>query len=263
MSRHCGHEPAEVVARQPLFKSLTETECQALVRRSLCRRFPRNGQLFREGDACRGLYLVVDGAVRVYRANASGQEQVLGTITAGEWLGEVSPFDEGPYLASARATEDSRLLFLPLREVQALYRTSTGVAHAVVREMGSRVRTLVALVDRLTLQDVATRVAVSVLDYAEEGGALQGAPFRLPRTQEDLAAELGTTRESVARALHDLRAAGVIRQRGARIELLDLAELHRRAGRANAGSAGKKEPWSTQPHASSRRAVSRVAAHVS
>lgn len=230
MIRRCSHDPADVIARQPLFASLSDAECRALVERSMCRGVVRGAPLFRQGERCRGLYLVLEGVVRTYRANADGQEQVIGTFGPGESLGEVSLFDEGPCLASARVVEDGRVLFLPLGEVQALYRTHPQVALAVVQELGERVRALVALVDRLALQDVPTRVAAAVLQFAGNSRALHnGGAFRLPRTQEALAAELGTTREGVSRALRVLRTAGVIEQRGARIAILDPAGLRRLA----------------------------------
>jgi CRP-like cAMP-binding protein len=244
MTARCAHDPAGVVARQPLFASLSAAECQGLVARSVCRSVRRNELLFREGEPCRGLHLVVEGRVRTYCANRNGHEQVLGIYGAGESLGEVSLFDEGPYLASARAAEDSRLLFLPIQEVQALYETRPEVARAVVRELAGRVRELTALVDRLALQDVPTRVAAAVLRFAEESG---WSAFRLPRTQEELAAELGTSRESVARSLHDLRGAGVIRQRGARIELLDVAELRRLASRTGSASQRTRAGGAPRP----------------
>ena len=235
MRRKCGHDPAQVVAHQPLFASLTEAECEALEGRSLCRAVHRNEMLFREGESCRGLYLVVEGAVRTYRATRDGQEQVFGVYGPGESLGEVSLFDEGPYLASASVIRDGRVLFLPFVEVHALYRSHPEVAHAVVQELSGRVRSLAALVDQLALQDVPTRVAAAVLRYARDGGALgDGATFQMPRTQEELAAELGTTREGVSRALRGLRTAGVIGQRGPRIQLLDPARLE-----SIAGSAGR------------------------
>ncbi|HEX6068432.1 MAG TPA: Crp/Fnr family transcriptional regulator [Longimicrobiaceae bacterium] len=229
MASRCSHNPTQVVARQQLFASLSVAECEALVHRSLCRETRRGETLFREGEPCRGLYLVVEGVVRLYRANANGQEQVLGVYGPGESLGEVALFDEGPYLASARVLEAGRVLFLPYEQVQALYHTHPKVAHAVVRELGSRVRALTALVDQLALQDVPTRVAAAVHRYASRSGALAaGGEFRLPRTQEELAAELATTREGVARALRGLRADGVIRQRGSAIEVLQPEELRRR-----------------------------------
>ncbi|HET7273917.1 MAG TPA: Crp/Fnr family transcriptional regulator, partial [Longimicrobiaceae bacterium] len=227
----CSHDPVQVVWQQPLFESLTQDECAVLVDRSVCRSIQRGQTLFREGDACRGLYLVVEGVVRVYRANRDGHEQVFGAFGPGESLGDVSLFDEGPYLASARVVESGRVLFLPFAEVDALYRSHPQVARAVVRELGERVRTLAVLVDQLALQDVPTRVAWAVLRYAREsGGDGTGGDFRLPRTQEELAGELGTTREGVSRALRNLRASGAIVQRGSRIRVLDQRKLRRLAG---------------------------------
>ena len=168
MSHRCNHDPVRVVARQPLFASLSEEECEALVRRSVCRRTSRGESLFREGEPCRGIYLVVEGAVRTYRSNSSGDEQVFGIFRAGDSLGDVSLFDEGPYLASARVMEGGRVLFLGFDEVQALYHTHPCVARAVVRELGERVRALASLVDMLSLQDVPTRVAWAVLRHARQ-----------------------------------------------------------------------------------------------
>lgn len=238
MIDRCRHDPGHALGRQPLFASLTAEECAALVDRSVCRAVRRDEQLFREGERCRGLYVVVEGVVRVYRANGEGQEQVLGVFGAGDSLGEVSLFDEGPYLASARVVESGRVIFVPFGEVQALYRTHPEVARAVVREMGERVRLLVALVDQLALQDVPTRVASAVLRYARENRATEGSAFRLPRTQEELAAELGTTREGVSRALRGLRGAGVIGQRGARVQVLDPDQLQELAGRGGRSAVG-------------------------
>jgi CRP/FNR family transcriptional regulator, cyclic AMP receptor protein len=227
----CCHDPVRVVSEQAIFASLSIEECRALVGRSVCRSVQPGERLFREGDQCRGLYLVVEGAVRVYRANPDGQEQVLRLARPGDSLGEVAVFDEGPYLASARASGAARVLFLSFDEVRALYRRHPEVAQAVVRHLGQRVRELVSLVDRLALHDVLGRVAGAVLEYGATGDAARdGASFRLPRTQEELAAELGATRETVARALARLRRDGAIRQKGAQIELLDVGSLRTLAG---------------------------------
>ena len=85
--------------------------------------------------------------------------------------------------------------------------------------------------DRLALQDVPTRVAWAVLQHARNADALRpGGRFRLPRTQEELASELGTTREGVSRALRMLREIEAIVQRGPFIQILDPVGLERQAG---------------------------------
>jgi CRP-like cAMP-binding protein len=55
-------------------------------------------------------------------------------------------------------------------------------------------------------------------DYADHTGTPSdgGVVFELDRTQEELAAEIGTARESVSRALKQLRDRGMIRSRRGR-----------------------------------------------
>src|SRR5690606_15841014 len=118
-------------------------------------------------------------------------------------------FDGGPYPASARALEDCHLLFLPRDAFQQLYRENPEIADAVIRNLGARLRRMVALIAKITLKDVRARVAATIVELAEARGALHdGGRFTLLRTQEEFARELATTREGVARALAALRKDG-------------------------------------------------------
>jgi CRP/FNR family transcriptional regulator len=219
-------EATEILKRLPLFARLGEEALAAVAERCVFRSLPRETALFRKGEPCRGLYVVVEGMVRVYRANREGREQVLHMQGPGKPLAEVPLFDAGPYPATARAMEDSRVLFLPMDQFQSLYRTHPEIADSTIRELGRRLRKMVVLVEKISLKDVPARVAMTLLEYAESAGALhEGGEFALPRTQEELAAELATTRESVARALARLRKVGAIRQEGARVRILALERL--------------------------------------
>lgn len=219
-------EALRVLQRLPLFLRLSEEAQRAVASRAVIRTVPRDTVLFRKDEPCRGLHVVVSGTVRVYRSNRDGREQVIHTQGPGQALAEVPLFDEGPYPASARAMEESRILFLPLNEFQWLYRNHPEIADATIHELGRRLRRMVRLVEKISLKDVPARVAMTLLEYAERAGRVaDGAEFELPRTQEQLAAELATTRESVARALSRLRKQGVIEQAGARIRIRDVARL--------------------------------------
>lgn len=62
-----------------LFGSLTNEELRALA--SLCteHKLSREEVLFIAGEEARGLYVVVRGAVRAFRSDADGREQVIHT----------------------------------------------------------------------------------------------------------------------------------------------------------------------------------------
>lgn len=216
----------EILRRLPLFANLGKEALEAVARRTVIRRVSRDTTLFRTGQPSQGLYIVVEGSVRVYRANRDGREQVLHVQGPGQPVAEVPLFDGGPYPASARAIENSRVLFLARDDFEWLYQNNPDIADAVIRELGRRLRKMVGLVEKISLKDVLARVAMTLLEYAERAGdPADGTQFELPRTQEELAAELATTRESVARALSKLHSDGIIERRGGQIRIRDLVSL--------------------------------------
>lgn len=228
-------DATSILKRLPLFHSLSAEALAEVAKRTIPRELPRNATLFREGEPCRGLFIVLDGSIKVYRSTPDGREQILYIEVPTHTLAELPLLDGGPYPASARAAEDSLILFLPRDAFQALYRTNPEIADAVIQDMGRRLRRLVRLVDRVTLKDVPARVAAALLDEAATAGAAHdGGEFDLPVAQDEMARGLATTRESVARALARFRRAGLIDQQGSRIRLRDVARLRDIAGVAAA-----------------------------
>lgn len=221
-----SNESRSLLRKLSIFSRVSDDALEAVARRTVVRSLPRDRQLFRRGDPCQGLYVVVDGAVRVYRANSDGREQTIHLLGPGQPIAEVPLFDGGPYPASARAAEDSRVLYLPLDDFQWLYQHHPEIADSIIRELGRRLRRMVQLVEKISLRDVPSRVAMTLLEYTERHAADgEEIEFDLPRTQEELAAELATTRESVARALASLRRSGVISQKGPKVRVLDVRQL--------------------------------------
>ena len=221
-------EAMAALRRLPLFARLDDNALQAVARRAVICPMRPGAELFRRGEPCAGLHVVLEGAVRVFRPTTDGGEQTAKTEGPGQALAEVPLFDGGPYTASARAVEEGRVLFLPRDDFHWLYTHHADIADAVIRDLGRRLRRVVGLVEKISLRDVPARVSMALLEHAEVAGCLRdGAELVLPMTQEELAAELATTRESVARALARLREDGAIRQSGRRVQILSLAMLER------------------------------------
>lgn len=200
----------------PLFEELNDPMLARLAERCVPRALAAGELLFRAGDSCRGLYVLVSGRIRVFRVHVDGREQVLHVETAGRPVGELPLFDGGTYPASAEAIEPSRLVFLSRADFEHLYRTHPEIAHAVIRALGRRLRHLVELAETLAFRDVAARLALLLARDAERGGrrTSAGVVVTLGRTHEEIAREIGTARESVSRAVKQLRSRGLIRSAG-------------------------------------------------
>ena len=212
----------------PFFEGVRDQTLERLAARCVPRAVGEGFTLFRSGDPCTGLYVVLDGRVRIYRTAPDGREQTMAVEGAGRPVAELPLFDGGSYPASAATVIPSRLAFLPRAEFEHAFRTEPDVAQAVVRALGKRLRHLVQLVETVAFRDVAARLAMHLADYADQAGIAEadGVTVTLERTQEQLATEIGTARESVSRAFKQLRKVGLIRtQEGDSLRLAPVALL--------------------------------------
>ena len=219
--------PVETLRRVPFFAVLPPDELKALASHCVVRRLAKDELLFAEGDACEGLYVVQDGALKLFKMADTGREQVLVIERAGSTVGELPLFDGGSLPVSAAAIEDSTLLYLPKREFLDLCRRNCEVAFAVIRTLAWRFRYLTSLVEELSLKEVSHRLARFLRDRALKSGVQtkRGIEFPLEETNQQIGAEIGTVRDLVSRNLRRFVDRGIIRLERRKVIVLDMAEL--------------------------------------
>jgi CRP/FNR family transcriptional regulator, cyclic AMP receptor protein len=209
-----------------LFSGLGDGELEALGRRALERRFAPDDVLFWEGQPCAGIFLIVEGSVKIFKTSASGREMMLALEQAPASVAELPLFDGGPYPASVRAAAPVTALFIDKSDFQQVCRQYPEVALKVLAVVGGRLRQLVGVVESMTFGSVTQRLARMLLAAAREAG---GEEFELPLTHQEMASRLGTVREVVSRNLARFRAAGLIRAQDRRVRILDRAGIEREA----------------------------------
>jgi CRP-like cAMP-binding protein len=185
-------------------------------------RLAKDAMLFHEGEASRGFYLVQAGAINVHRVNAAGKEQVIHVFRAGESLAEAALASPTGYPANARAVESSTVLLLPKGPVLELIGRRPDLALRMLGSMSAHLRVVVGALDDLTLKDVETRLLNWLVKHAR---AARGGVIPLPGTKRVLAAELGTTSETLSRTMARLRDAGLITVAARNITVHDAARL--------------------------------------
>lgn len=223
-----GTDVVALLRAMPIFAELDEELLTRLAQRCVPRTVGEGHVLFTTGEPCRGLYVIAEGRVRIYRTSPEGREQVLHVEGAGRPVAELPLFDGGTYPASAVTLEPSRLVFLPRADFEQLYRSHPDMAHAIIRGLGRRLRHLVQVTETLAFRDVAARLAMLLAGYADRAGlpVEGGVELELARTQEELSLEIGTARESVSRAWRQLKRQGLIEPLGGhRLRIPDVERL--------------------------------------
>ncbi len=192
-----------------LFAGISPAGRRELEARAVTRRFRAGEVLFSAGTPARGLFVIVEGRVRVTRGG-HGRPHVVHEEGPGGTLGEVPLFDGGGYPATAVAREDTRCVVYTPQVVAAAMAVDPKVGWAIARALAGRVRALLERLDRYTARDVTERLA-SVLVERQRPGRNE---FTLGQTHQQLAEELGTVREVVVRSLRELRRRGAIASAG-------------------------------------------------
>jgi CRP-like cAMP-binding protein len=209
------------------FSGLPAGDLAVIASFATLRSLPRDGYLFREGGPSEGFYVVQKGAINVHRVSATGKEQVIHVFRAGESLAEASLASETGYPANARAVESSSVLVVPKAPFLALLAGRPDLGLRMLGSMSQHLRVLVGLVEDLTLKDVETRFINWLLKHCPSDTA--GKPvIELGRTKRVLAAELGTSSETLSRTFARLRAKKLLEVNGNTLHVRDCAGLRAR-----------------------------------
>ncbi len=201
---------------------LDDEELAAVAAITRERRYRKGTILFEEGDPGEAIYFIKQGKVRVTRLSATGQEQVLRVWDDGHEVGLVVLADKAPYPATAQVVEDSILYVIRVDDILPLMEESRTLAANAIRLVGRRLRLARDTAHDLAVHSTHGRLASLLLRMAEEKGSNR---FILGLTHQDIAGMIGTSRETVTRALASFRRSGAIRVEGEELIIADEKKL--------------------------------------
>lgn len=197
----------QLLARVPALAALPAPARRELARRGASLAFLRGQFLFHAGDAPRGLFLVLEGRVRVVNER-NGRKHLVHEETAGATLGEVPLILGGGYPASAVAASKVECLLFSRDALHAAMSLPPDLSWFLLQRLAARVRFLVTQLGQASTP--VLRILATMILERSRGKA----PLSLGATQQEVAESLGTVREVVARQLTSLRRAGAIASGG-------------------------------------------------
>jgi CRP/FNR family transcriptional regulator, cyclic AMP receptor protein len=214
-------QPSEWLKRVSIFTDLDAPALAALAALFKERSFEREALVVSQEDAGDSLYVVTEGRVKVVLYGSSGREVILSLFRPGDFFGEVSLLDNQPRSANVIAVERSRMLVLDRKSFAKHLAQSPKTALNVLAEMSRRLRRADAIIGNLALLDVYGRVARFLRELARADGkeTAEGIEITKRPTQSEIAAMIGTSRETVSRALSEFQRRGFIDMHGKRLVL--------------------------------------------
>jgi CRP-like cAMP-binding protein len=203
-----------------VFAHLDDAALDGLARLAEPRSFAAGAVVVGQEDPGNALFVLARGKVKAVLYGGSGREIILSIFKSpGDFFGEMSLLDDQPRSATLIADEPSTLLVLSRRDFQAHLAAQPRTAMNVLAELSRRLRRADEVIGNLALLDVYGRVARKLREMAESDGeeTEEGIVIRQRPTQQEIAATIGTSRETVSRVLSELVRRGFIDMTGRRL----------------------------------------------
>jgi CRP/FNR family transcriptional regulator, dissimilatory nitrate respiration regulator len=210
----------------PLFSELSNEDLEIMSKSTSAVHMPKGTVIFRNEDDYYGFYVVLSGAVKVYKLTPDGKETILHLILPFQTLAEIPMFAGGGYPAYAETLEDSQLLCIYKEGFLDLIKTHSELAMKMLGGLSKRLKVMGAQLEKLNAHDVKTRLAQFIIEeYSRQKHLYEIPVIELPLSKTLLAAKLGTILETLSRAFKKLEGENLIRVSAKKVFIEDLGRL--------------------------------------
>jgi len=162
----------------------------------------RPGQvIYQPGETGEALFILKAGHVRLYRIAADGRKLVLATVGPGTAFGDMSVLGQSMVGSFAEAIEDSTICIMSRVDIEQIVLEHPQVGIRMVELLSERLRDAENRLEQMAFAPVSTRLARLLVALAD-GSEIAG------HSHQDLAEMIGTSRETVSRALVEFKTFG-------------------------------------------------------
>lgn len=202
----------QIVGGARYFRGLPAAARASVAERFRASHYPAGMVVYHEGAPATGLFFVVHGSVKLLQHSAGGEDVVLDILSEGALFGGLAPLGQQCYADTAVTQTDSCILWISADMFQRVLHEHPAVALEVLQCVAGDLADARQMIRQLGTAPVEVRIATALLRLADRFGEPdeQGVLIQMPLPQQDLAAMVGTTAETVSRTVSALRRAGHI-----------------------------------------------------
>ena len=207
----------------PIFSELDDSILARIQELGILRKYKKDMIIMDEtNDSGSGLFIIIQGAVKVTRNDAEGREIILSILGEYEYFGEMSLLDGENPSANVVSMENTELFYLGREQFMQLIEYNPKITFALLEGLIKRLRAADDKIKSLSLLKAEGKIINAIIQLAEMSGTMkQGlVEVDLPY-QHDIANIAGTSRETVSRVLHSLEKKGLLQLDGSKIRIPD------------------------------------------
>ena len=184
--------------------------------------YAANVVLFSEKDPSKGIYIVLEGEVKVSINSSEGRRLSLSIARRGEILGLASALSGKAYDVTAETLYPAKVAHIAQRDFLNFLTRHPEAYQFVVEELSRSVTKACEQLRTVGLSATAPeRLARLLLDWSEGGQATEcgGARFRFSMTHEEIGEFIGASRETVTRTLTTFKSRRLVAFQGSMLTI--------------------------------------------
>ncbi len=193
--------------------------------------YPAGATLFVEGQACRGIYILCKGRVKLSVTSSEGQTLILKIAQPGEVLGLNATVSGIPHETAAETGQPCQLNFVK-RDDFLRFLTEHGDAcmHAAIH-LSRECQQAYQQIRSFVMRSAPNRIARLMLDWSHDDSAMATAHgIKVALTHEEIGQIIGMSRETVTRTLASFRKQHIAELAGSTLLIRNMPAIEKLAG---------------------------------
>jgi len=189
--------------------------------------YPDGAVLFLEQQAPHGVFVLCQGEVKLSISSSEGKTLILRIAKPGEILGLTAVLGGRPYEVTAETLRPSQIAFIRRDDFVRFLTQFPEAMQGLVRQLSSNYRGACEQLRTVALSaTVQEKLAKLLLDWSAEADSSKAtAHITMPLTHEEIAEFIGSSRETVTRALGDFKQRHLVTLKGSTLTIENRAAL--------------------------------------
>jgi len=194
---------------------------QKISENRLSKTYKKKSFIFMEGVQPLFLYFISKGEVKTYKSNNDGKELMTGIHYAGEFIGFLPLLENKPNNETAVVLKEAEIFLIPQQDFQTMIYTNKEIARKFISMLSSNLYKSDNLLIEIAYHSVRQRVATALIKLNKQNGMNSLASSLITVARKDIASMVGTSTESLNRALADFKEEGLIEITGKGLRLVN------------------------------------------
>lgn len=208
-----------------LFSSLPDQNLEQLAQVSRVVTLESEASLFHQGAEAKHFYLVLTGAIKLFRVSPDGLTKVIEVIRQGEAFAEALMFlQQKVYPLNAEAMGTAEVIAIPSHRYKEMILAAPESALGVMGNMAMKLHRRINEIEILTLQNTRHRLANYLFGLLPDPAAANGS-IELPMAKQLIASQLAMQPETFSRLIKEMKQQQLINVKGRHIDVLDVQGL--------------------------------------